>query len=192
MVYASQLRSGMAIRFDGQTYKVLVANYHPGQGKMGGVAQARLRNLVTGSILEQNFRADLKLEEVSIEKHSMEFLYSDGDQCYFMNPQTFEQVNLSSVLLGPQAQFLKAEMQLPVEFLEGQPVSVEFPATVDLRVEETTPPAHQQQDSTLKAARLENGIELRVPQFIKTGDLVRVDVDSLKYVERVKLTGAKF
>jgi elongation factor P len=192
MVYASQLRSGMAIRFEGQIYKVLMANYHPGQGKMGGVTHARFRNLSTGTLWEQSFRADLKLEDLPIEKQSMEFLYSDADQCHFMNPQTYEQISISLSLIGPQVRFLKPEMQLPVEFVQGQPVSVDFPAVVELRVTETAPPAHQQQDSTLKSAKLENGIEILVPQFIKVSDLIRVDAENIKYIERVKVTGIKF
>lgn len=192
MVYASLLRPGMAIRYEGQIYKVLAANYHPGQGKMGGVTHARFRNLSTGTLWEQSFRAELKLEDLPVEKQSMEYLYSDADQCHFMNPQTYEQVSIPLSLIGHQVRFLKVEMQLPVEFVEGQPVSIDFPDVVDLRVTETTPPAHQQQDSTLKSAKLENGVEILVPQFIKVGDTVRIDVENLKYVERVKLTGTKF
>jgi len=192
MVTAQQLRLGMAIRFEGTNYKVISCEYHPGQGKMGGVTHARFRNLSTGTLWEQSFRAELKLEDLPIEKQSMEFLYSDADQCHFMNPQTYEQVSLPLSLVGPQVRFLKVEMQLPVEFVEGQPVSIDFPEVVDLRITETTSPAHQQQDSTLKSAKLENGVEILVPQFIKVGDTVRIDVENLKYIERVKLTGAKF
>lgn len=192
MVYASQIRTGMAIRYEGQIYKVLMANYHPGQGKMGGVTHARLRSLSTGTLWEQSFRADLKLEDLPIEKQSMEFLYSDAEECHFMNPQTYEQISIPLSLVSRQSRFLKPEMQLPVEFVEGQPVSIDFPEAVDLRVVETAPPAHQQQDSTLKSAKLENDVEILVPQFIKSGDYVRVDVENLKYIERVKLTGAKY
>lgn len=192
MVYASQLRSGMAIRYEGQVFKVLVANYHPGQGKMGGVTHARFRNLSTGTLWEQSFRADLKLEDLPIEKKSMEYLYSDADQCHFMNPQTYDQISIPLSLIGRQVRFLKVEMQLPVEFVEGQPVSIDFPDVVDLHVVETAPPAHQQQDSTMKSAKLENGVEILVPQFIKVGDTVRVDVEDLKYIERMKVTEAKF
>ncbi len=80
MVYASLLRAGMAIRHEGQVYKVLMANYHPGQGKMGGATHVRLRNLSTGSLWEQSFRAELKLDDLPIEKQSMEFLYSEAEE----------------------------------------------------------------------------------------------------------------
>jgi len=186
MVVASQLRAGMAIRHEGQVYKVLIADYHPGQGKMGGVTHARLRNVATGTVWEHSFRSDLKLEDVPVEKQAMDFLYADGDHCYFMNPESYEQVGVPEKVIGPQAQFLRTEMRLPVEFVEGQPVSVVFPEIIEIRIADTAPPVHQQQDSTLKAAKLENGVQIMVPQFIKTGDAIRLDLVNLKYVDRAK------
>ncbi len=186
MVLASQLRAGMALRFEGQVYKVLAAGYHPGQGKMGGTTHARLRNLTTGALWEHSFRSELKLDDLAVEKQSMEFLYADTDACYFMNPETYEQVAVPASLLGEQARFLQAEMRLPVEFVEGQPVSVQFPDIIETRIDDTAPPVHAQQDSTWKAARLQNGVEIMVPQFIKTGDVIRLDVQELKYIDRAK------
>jgi len=189
MVHASQLRAGMAIRHEGTIYKVIAADYHGGQGKMGGAAHVRLKNLSTGAFWEHNFRADIKLEDLAVEKQSMDFLYTDEDHCYFMNADNYEQIGIAASLIGPQARFLVAQMRLPVEFVGEQPVSVLFPEMIELRVVDTTPPVHQQQDSTLKSAQLENGVEIMVPQFIKVGDLIRVDVEHLKYMERVKTPG---
>jgi elongation factor P len=186
MVVASQVRAGMAIRHEGQIYKVMAAEYHPGQGKMGGVAHVRLKNLTTGTLWEHSFRADLKLDDLEVEKQSMEFLYSDDDRCYFMNPETFDQVEVSRSVIGEQARFLKPEMRLPVEFVEGQPVSVMFPDIVEVEVADTAPPVHAQQDSTWKTAKLENEVEVMVPQFVKTGDRIRLDMATLKYLERAR------
>lgn len=187
MVLASQLRAGMAIRHDGQTFKVLAAEYHPGQGKMGGVTHARLRNLSTGTLWEHSFRSDLKLEDLAVEKQPMDFLYSDEDQCYFMNPDTYEQVSIGIRVVGEQqARFLNPEMRVPVEFVEGRPVSVLFPDIVEVQVADTAPPVHAQQDSTWKSAQLDNGVEIQVPQFIKTGDVIRLDLNNLKYMERAR------
>ncbi len=186
MVQASQLRAGMAILFEGQLYKVLAAEYHPGQGKMGGVTHARLRNLNTGTLWEHSFRSELKLEDVPVEKQAMEFLYADGEACYFMNPETFEQVAVPLSLLGEQARFLKPEMRLPVEFVQERPVSVQFPDVLEVRVVDTAPPAHAQQDSTWKTARLEGDVEIMVPQFVKTGDVIRLDMQTMKYIDRAK------
>lgn len=186
MVTASQMRVGMAIRHEGQAYKVLAADYHPGQGKMGGVTHARLKNLSTGSQWEHSFRADLKLEELSVEKQPMDFLYADADQCHFMNPDSFEQVDLPVSIIGLQAGFLLPDMRVAVEFIEGRPVSVVFPDILEVRVAQTAPPAHQQQESVWKAARLDNGVEIMVPQFIKVGDLIRLEVANLRYIDRAK------
>jgi elongation factor P len=189
MVTASQLRAGMAVRYDGQVYKILAAIYHPGQGKMGGSTHARLKNLNTGSLWEHSFRSDLKLEDLAVEKQAMDYIYTDADACYFMNPESFEQVPVPASVIGPPVRFLQPEMRLAVEFVEEQPVSVLFPDIIEVRIAETAPAAHQHQDSTWKSASLENGVEITVPQFIKVGDVIRLDVHNLKYVDRAK--GAK-
>ena len=186
MVVASQLRPGMAVRLEGKTYRVLGATYHAGQGKMGGVTHAQLKNLSTGTLLDQAFRADLRLEDLPIEKQMMEFLYSDADQCCFMHPDTYEQLEVPASVIGSRARFLQPQMQLAIEFVEGRPINVVFPETIEVEVTETAPPTHQQQDNTLKSATLDNGIQIRVPQFIKAGDVIRLDVESLKYIERAK------
>jgi elongation factor P len=177
----------MAVRYEGQTYKVLIAEYHPGQGKMGGVTHARLKNLSTGTLWEHSFRSDLKLEELAVEKQPMDFLYADADESCFMNPDTYEQVVILNSTIGPQARFLLPEMRVAVEFIEGQPVSVLFPDILEVRVADTPPPVHQQ-ESVWKPARLDNGVEVMVPQFIKVGDTIRLDVTNLKYIDRAKGT----
>jgi len=186
MVTASQLRAGMVIRHEGQTYKVLIADYHPGQGKMGGATHSRLKNLGTGTFWEHSFRSDLKLEDLPVEKQPMEFLYQDADGCCFMHPGNFEQFAIPAEIIGDHARFLKEGMSVPVELVDGVPISVQFPEMLEIRIADTTPPVHQQQDSTWKTARLENGVEVMVPQFIKTGDVIRLDVANLKYMDRAK------
>ena len=186
MIVASQLRAGMAVRYEGQVYKVLIADYHPGQGKMGGVSHVRLQNTGTGTFWEHSFRAELKLEEVSMEKAALEFLYEDSDHCFFMNPETFEQTEIPKVVVGPQAAFLDAGKRVSVEFVEGRAVGVTFPDSLEMTIADTAPPIHQQQDNTLKPAKLGNGVEIMVPQFIKAGDAIRQDLRTMKYMDRVK------
>jgi elongation factor P len=189
MVTASQLRVGMAIRYEGKPYKVVACDYRPGQGQMGGAAHARLKNLATGTFWEHSFRAEMKLEVLPVEKQSLDFLYSDADDCYFMNPETYEQISIPLAVVGQQAKFLQAEMRLTVEFVEDKPVAVLFPDILEVRIAGTAPPVHAQQDSNWKPARLENGVEIMVPQFIKAGDAIRLDVENLKYVDRAKGQG---
>lgn len=186
MILASHLRAGMVIRFEGQLYRVLLADYHPGQGKMGGVTHARLKNLATSTLWEHSFRGDLKLDDRPVVRSTMEFLYQDGAAFHFMSPLTYEQIELPSGLVGPQAEFLLPQMQVTVEFVEGQPVNVILPGIVEVQVAETAPPAHQQQDSTWKPARLANGVEVQVPPFVKSGDVIRVDLATLRYMDRAK------
>ena len=186
MIAASQLRAGLAIRYEQQPYKVLAADYHPGQGKMGGVNHVRLRNLATGTLWEHSFRADLKLEELAVERQSLDFLYETGGQCWFMNPESYEQVELPAGAIGEQARFLEAGMSLPVEFIEGRAVSVVFPEILEVPIADTAPPLHGQQDSTWKTARLANGVEIMVPPFIKTGDSVRLNLLEMKYMDRAR------
>jgi elongation factor P len=186
MVIASQLRPGTAIKYQGTSYKIVAAEYHPGQGQMGGATHARLQNLDTHTFWEHSFRADLKLEELPLERRGLEFLYADGGQCCFMDPVTFDQIEVASMMVGPQAHFLEAGMKLTVEFVDGQPVGVVMPGVIEARIADTTPPMHQQQDTNFKPARLENGVEVMVPQFVKTGDVIRVDLTTLKYMDRAK------
>ncbi len=189
MVTASQMRAGMAVRFEGQPYKVLVAEYHPGQGKMGGVTHARLKNLSTGTLWEHSFRADLKLEELEVSRQPMDYLYEEAGLCYFMDPETFDQVAVPRPVIGEQAVLLQPEMRVAVEIIEGSPVSVAFPDVLEVRVAETAPPIHQAVDNVWKPARLENDLEIMVPPFIKNGDLIRLDVANLKYMDRAKGSG---
>jgi len=186
VIAASQLRAGAAIRFENQPYKVLAADYHPGQGKMGGVNHVRLRNLATGTLWEHSFRADLKLEEMPVERHTLEFLYENAGDCCFMNPDNYEQIEMRAEVIGPQARFLEAGMRLPVEFIDGQPVSVVFPDVVEAAIADTAPPMHGQADGAWKTARLGNGVEVMVPPFIKTGDVIRLNLADLRYMDRAK------
>ena len=185
MINASQLRIGTAIKYEGQDYRVVAAEYHPGQGKMGGATHARLQNLTTGTFWEHSFRADLKLEEMPVEKHMFEFLYADRDQCCFMNPETYEQIEIARASIGPRADFLQPGMKLGIESIEGRPVNVLLPDVVEVKIADTAPPTHQQ-DSTFKPAKLENGIEVMVPQFLKAADVIRLDLQTMKYLDRVR------
>ena len=186
MVLASQLRAGMAIGFEGQSYSVVAADYHPGQGKMGGVTHTRLQNLETHTFRELSLRAELKLIDLPVERISLEFLYADGDQCCFMNPETFEQTEVARTQLGRQEAFLEAGMRLSVDFVDGRPVHVVFPDVLEVKIADTAPAAHQAADAAFKPAKLANGVEVMVPQFIKPGDVIRLDLENMRYMDRAR------
>ena len=183
------MRAGMVIRHEGQTYRVITAEYHPGQGRMGGCTHARLQNVDTRTFWEHSFRSDLRFEDLPLEKQTLEFLYSSGDACCFMNPDNYEQTEIPADLVGPQAGVLEPGMRVGVEFLDGRAVNVVFPGFLEVRIADTAPPLHQQHDTNLKPARTANGVEIMVPQFIKTGDTIRLDLETMKYMDRVKTKG---
>lgn len=186
MVIASELKPGMALRIEGQVYKVLEVEAKGGAAKLGGVVKTKLSNVVTGRMWEPHFRPQERLEDLEVERRVMEFLFSDADNCTLMSPVNFEQVEIPRTVVGSSAQFLHPGMQLPVEFFEGRPISVVFPDSIEARVVDTAPPVHAQQDSTWKEAVLDNGLQILVPLFIAPGELVRVDVRTNQYLERVR------
>lgn len=191
MVTASDLRFGMIIQLDDQMCRVLAAEYRAGGGKMPGAVHARLQSLVTGSVTDRRLRPEEKVTTVSVQRETLEFLYQDGDAFYFMNPTTFEQLPISRQILGSRAGFLQPGLRLQVETVGERAIGVVFPESVDLRVASTAQPMHQRETSALKKAILENGSEVLVPLFIKEGELIRIEVATGKYLERVKEPGQK-
>lgn len=184
MLSGADLRPGLAVRLDRTPYRIIDTSYHGGQGKMGGVMHAKLRNVNTGTMTERNFRTDETLEEIAVERHELQFLYRDGPSVVFMNPRTFDQVEIDQSKLGRAVHFLQDGMLIPVEFVAGEPAGIVFPDIVDVRVAETAAPAHAQGTSVWKPATLENGVKVQVPPFIAPGEMIRVQVDRGEYVER--------
>jgi elongation factor P len=187
---ASELRARMAIRVEGRLHRVIAADYHGGQGKMGGVMHAKLRDLQTGATRDRSFRADQMVEDLQTDRQGAQFLYADGELSHFMNPETFEQVAIANERLGKAAAWLKEEMLVPLELFEGEPLDIVFPEIAEARVEQTPPPVHQQgTDNVWKEATLDNGVTVMVPPFIGVGEWIRVEVETGKYVERAKARG---
>ena len=186
MLMASELRTGMVIRVEGDVYKVLEVDAKAGAAKLGGVVKTKLSNVNTGRLWEPHFRPQERFEELGLERRSMEFLFTDDESCTFMNPDTFEQVEVPRAILGSGEQFLQSGTQVPVELFEGRPISVILPEVVEAKIADTSPAAHAQQDTTWKEATLDNGVVIRVPLFVGPGETIRVDVRTLRYVERVK------
>ncbi|HEX6803917.1 MAG TPA: hypothetical protein VF133_09590 [Terriglobales bacterium] len=184
MIIASELHEGMVLRIEGQIYKVVEIESKAGAAQMGGVVKAKLINVHSGRLWEPHFRPQERFEDLQIERRAMEFLYADGDNCTFMRPDTFEQVEIPGGVIGPAARFLHPGEELVVEFFAGQAISVVLPAIAEARVSSTAPPSRGQQDSAWKEAILENGIKLRVPLFIAPGEVVRVEVKTGRYLER--------
>ncbi|MCS7315345.1 MAG: elongation factor P [Bryobacterales bacterium] len=185
MIYATQLRPGMIIRFNGELYSIFSV-YHRTPGNKRGFVQTKMRNLRNQTMIEHRFASEDRIERATLEQHDFEFLYNEGDTYYFMNSETFEQIHLDKAVLGDAIHYLVPQLQVTVLFHEGQPVSVELPPTVDLTVVETEPGLRAATASSVtKPARLETGLVIQVPPFVNQGDKVRVNTAEGTYQERV-------
>lgn len=186
MVIASEMHAGTVIRIEGQIYKVLEVEAKAGAAKMSGVVKTKLINMRSGTLWEPHFRPQERLEDLQLERRNMEFLFAEGETCTFMRPDTFEQIEIPSTVIGPAAQFLQPGIEVPVEFFGEEALSVLYPEIAEARVASTAPASHSQQDSAWKEAILDNGLKLRVPLFIDAGETVRVDIRDGHYVERAR------
>jgi len=186
MISATQIKRGMTIKLNDELYRVF-SFQHLTPGNKRGMMQTKLKSLKTGSIIEHRFRSDDRIEQAYLEKHEVEYLYSDGSEHYFMNTETFEQFHLPADLLEDAIQFLIPNVMLQLELHEGTPIGVELPAAVELRVVSTEPALRSATVSNVnKPATMETGLVIQVPQFINEGELLRVDTSDGKYLERVK------
>jgi elongation factor P len=186
MIDATQIRKGMIIIMDGTLYRVMEMQLiTPGRWK--AMVQTKLRNIENGSQTEHRFRSEERLEQAYLEDVEAEFLYEQGGDFVFMNLQNFEQFTLSADTIGDGVKYLLANTVIKVQMFQGRAVGVELPNTVDLRVVKTEPRVKgATQTSMSKPAVLETGAVVQVPEFIKEGDVVRVDTRDDKYLERAK------
>jgi elongation factor P len=184
MLVASELKPGMVLRMEGQIYRALEVESRAGAAKLGGVVKAKLTNVRSGRMWEPHLRPQERVEVLQVERQLLEFLFRQGNTCTFMNPNTYEQIEVSGELLGPAEQFLQAGMEVPVEFFEGAPISAVLPDIMEARIVDTAPATRSQQDNAWKEARLDNGLVIRVPLFIAPGESVRVNLHTSQYVER--------
>jgi elongation factor P len=186
MINATQIRKGMVIILDGSLYKVHEAT-HITPGRWKAMIQTKLRSLKDGTITDYRFRSEDRVEQAFLEESEMEFLYRSGDDAIFMNLENFEQIRLSPDIIGDGINYLVPNTVFTIETHEGKPVGIRPPLTVDLKVVETEPYLKgATQSASNKPATLETGLVVTVPQFIKEGDLVRVDTREGKYIERAK------
>jgi elongation factor P len=185
MIPATQIKKGMVIIHNGELYQV-VSFHHVTPGNWRGMVQTKLRSLKTGSIIDNRFRSEDRIDRAVLDQQEMEYLYQDGNQFCFMNTKTYEQVFLSEDVLGDTLPFLKPNGRIVVDFYEGEPVSIEIPGTVDLQVVGTEPGIKGATATrATKPATLETGLIVQVPVFIEQGDVIRVDTTEKKYLERV-------
>ncbi|MFA0737932.1 MAG: hypothetical protein LKKZDAJK_001032 [Candidatus Fervidibacter sp.] len=185
-ISTNDFRPGITVVIDGEIYMVLEAQ-HVKLGRGGAHVRTRLKHLLSGNVLERNFRAGEEFEQAIVERRPYQFLYRQGDEFVFMDAETYDQVTLSAEQVGDAAQFLKEGAEVTLVFHEDQPLMVELPTAVELRVVETDPGVRGDTASGgSKPAKLETGAVIQVPLFINVGDLIRVDTRTGRYIERVR------
>lgn len=185
MIPVTQLRKGVTFTKDGELYRVLeYEHYKPGRGN--AIIRTKLRNLRTGAIINQNFLSGDKVEDVRLDHRTVQYLYNDGHLFYFMDVETYEQPALPREILEEVIPYLKEGITLEILSYEGEPIDIELPITVDLKVIEAPPGfAGDTATGATKEVTLETGLKLQVPLFIEEGDIVRVDTRTGAYVTRV-------
>ena len=183
---ATNIRKGNILRVDGTLYRVLSMDHvTPGKGR--ALVKTKLRNLHDGTQTDVRFRSTDDVDRVALENKQMQYLYNDGDTYHFMDTTSYEQVQLSADTLGATVQYLVPDATISMETFEGNPIGVELPPVVELKVVETPP---RVKDATASAQRkpatLETGLLVQVPAFIEEGEVIRVNTADSTYAERAK------
>lgn len=186
MINATQIRKGMIIVLDSDIYKVLDSTHiTPGKGQ--ALMQTKLRRLKDQSLHDYRFRSKDKVEQAYLETVEMEYLYQEGDDYVFMDLETYEQIKLSDEVIGSAVNYLIPNVVFTIELFEKNPVGVNPPMTIELKVVKTAPFLKGATAAAgNKPATLETGITINVPQFIKEGDVLKIDTRDDKYLERAK------
>ena len=186
MVMAGDFRKGLTLEMDGKVF-VVVDFQHVKPGKGAAFVRAKLKNVMTGQVLEQTFNPSDKYPNAHIERKKMQYSYNDGDLYYFMDTQTFDMTPLNHSMVEDALNYIKEEMEVEVHFYKGAAYNVDPPNFVELTIVECEPGV---QGDTSKAgnkpAKLETGLQVLVPLFINNGEKIRVDTRDGTYMERVK------
>jgi elongation factor P len=183
----SQVKKGMVIvGEDGQLYHVVDRDLNT-PGNWRAILNLKLKNLKTGAVTPKRVRPEDKVEQAYLDKREMQYLYQEGDGFVFMDKETYDQITLSREWVGEQMLYLKENDDAQVTFYDGKPISLDLPATVELKVVETEPSVKGATAAAqYKPATLETGLKITVPPFIGIGEVVQVDTRECKYLSRAK------
>jgi elongation factor P len=185
-IKAGQIRKGNIIEYSGELYRVSEMT-HITPGNWRAIIQVTMKRLKDGLKIENRFRPDEAVEKASLFTREYQFLYNDGDIYYFMDLETYEQIHLTTDILGDDAYYLVPETVIQILLHESTPVGVELPGVVELKVTETDPNMKGATvSSSYKPAKLETGLTIQIPPFIEAGEVIRVDTATGRYLERAK------
>jgi elongation factor P len=180
----NDLKNGMTLNIDGNLWTV-VEFQHVKPGKGGAFVRSKLKNVMTGKVVDRTFNAGVKVDVANVDKREMQYLYREGDDYVFMDTTDYDQPHVPAVTVGDAANYLLEEQMVTVAFNDGVPLYVDLPAAVELTVS-STDPGLQGDRSTggTKPAKLETGAEIAVPLFISTGEKIKVDTRTGQYLGR--------
>lgn len=186
MISTNEFRRGSKIEYKEEPYEVLEFQ-HVKMQQRAPIVRTKIKNLKTGRVIDETFSAGQKFDTPPLEEKDMQFLYSQDDLFYFMDTETYEQIPLTALQLGDSRKFIKEEMVVKILYYKGEPIAVELPMFVELRVIETEP-AFKGDTATggSKPAKLETGAVVKVPFHIAEGDIIKVDTRTSEYIERIK------
>jgi len=175
----------MLVKVGNDLFRVLDLQ-HVTPGNLRGFVRAKFRNIRNNSLSDQKLRSEDFLERAVLDEREMQFMYKDGDSYHFMDTETYEQLHIDAEVLGDAASYLIAEATIKVEFYGSEPVGIELPLTVDLKVDDTVPGIKGATASAqVKPATLETGLVVQVPPFINVGDVVRVNTETGEYLKKL-------
>lgn len=184
MISTNDLKNGITIEYEGNIY-VVMETQHVKPGKGAAIVKAKLKNLRTGSIFEQTFNAGVKVATARIEKQFMQYLYNMSGIYYFMNMETYEQLEIPQSNIGDQAKFLKENLEVYITSFQGEILGIDLPDKVELVVTHTEPAVKgNTTNNALKDAECETGLQVRVPLFIEEGETIIISTSDGKYVSR--------
>ncbi len=178
------MKKGMLIKIGDDLFRVLDLQ-HVTPGNLRGFVRVRFRNIRTGSLSDQKLRSEDTVERAVLDERQMQYLYKDGDSYHFMDTETYEQMHMSAEALGDSVNYIMPDAVIAVEFYGSEPVGIELPVTVDLKVVDTVPGIKGATASNqIKPATTETGLVVNVPPFINPGDVIRVSTDTGEYLSR--------
>jgi elongation factor P len=180
----NDLKTGMTLNIDGQLWNV-VDFQHVKPGKGGAFVRTKLKNVMSGKVVDRTFNAGVRVEQASVDRRDMQYLYREGDDFVFMDTEDYDQPHIPASVVGDASNYLLEEQNAVVAFNEGVPLYVELPAAVELTVSQTDPGLQGDRSTGgTKPATLETGAQIQVPLFITTGEKVKVDTRTGQYLGR--------
>lgn len=186
MYQPTDLKKGVVCQIDGKPFRVIEYSQKV-MGRGGSIVNVKLKNLIDGSVIPKTFKGQDKIERAEVNNKTVQYLYNDGEMFFFMDPETFEQFELNADVIDTAAGYLKEADELNLQFFDGKVINVELPKNVYLEVTYSEDVVKgDTTSSVLKDATLETGITVKVPAFIKVGDIISVDTATNEYRERKK------